>query len=199
MKKISTLICVLSLCVMQASASIVLNYFEATIINDNVKFEWETESEFNSMLFQVQRTADGGATWYTISSLPGSNNSSISVAYETYDNAPMMGTNTYRLRQMDVSGSSWISETVTVTIMPGPISAPSLYPNPVSDDEIIVSTDEPIIGMISVLNMMGQVVMEETPMEGQTLELKIHLLPPGTYYMQLRCGDQKEVKRFVRE
>lgn len=184
--------------VLTSRAGIVLTYFNADVVFNDVHFEWATASENNSMLFQVQRSTDGGQYWYTVASLEGSGNSNIPVMYETVENNPGWGEKLYRLRQMDVSGAPWTSEPIVVVITPGPPVGLNLYPNP-SVDVINVGTSEPWTGLVSIQNALGQTIMEEMPMDGRSVQLDISRLPKGAYYVVMEAGENKTTKKFFKE
>ena len=77
-----------------------------------VNISWSTVYEVNNDFFEVERSIDGGLTWITVMKIRGSGTSSITKNYTVYDAKPAAGTNYYRIRQVDLDGSSRYSSTV---------------------------------------------------------------------------------------
>jgi len=179
-------------------ASVELTFFTADVVYNDVHFKWATASESNSMLFQVQRSTDSGQNWFTVASLEGSGTTTTPVLYETLENNPGFGFKMYRLRQVDVSGGSWASEPLSISIDPGPPVGLSLFPNPTSDG-ITVFTGLPWIGLVSIQNAIGQTIIEEMPMDGYRLTVDISNLPRGIYYVVMEAGDSKTTQKFMKE
>lgn len=77
-----------------------------------------------------------------------------------------------------------------------------LYPNPAKDRvKLVVEVNEPIEGKISVLNLMGQTLIEESVrwnVGSHEQELILTDLPEGTYFVVLRAGNQLLSKRLVK-
>lgn len=77
-----------------------------------VNISWSTIYEVNNDFFEVERSNDGGLTWITVVKTRGSGTSSTTKNYTVYDAKPAAGTNYYRVRQVDLDGTSRYSTTV---------------------------------------------------------------------------------------
>jgi hypothetical protein len=79
----------------------------------NVLLDWTTASEEATDRFEVQRQ-DGRGNFAAIGTVAAEGNSLVSRSYVITDVAPLAGTNTYRLRIVDLDGSEAFSDLVTV-------------------------------------------------------------------------------------
>jgi len=124
--------------------------FNTTLINNEVKLEWETGSEINNDRFEVERSKDG-INWELLTTVIGAGNSNTKLRYNIYDIMPYLGTSYYRLKQIDFDGSFSYSKTEVINnIKTLPVT---IYPNPnrgkfkleindmLSDDILIIVND----------------------------------------------------------
>jgi len=95
-----------------------------------VRLAWTTASEVNSKRFDVERSSDGH-TFATISAAAAAGTSSSARRYELLDTQLPSGKALfyYRLRQVDLDGTSTYSPVRTVALT-GAVAIPTLYPNP---------------------------------------------------------------------
>lgn len=92
---------------------IALLFFHAQPESQAVQCSWVTTSEWNNDHFIVERSADG--TDYTaVGQVVAVGNSSSVESYTFLDVAPLRGTSYYRLRQVDVDGTTSVSGVVPV-------------------------------------------------------------------------------------
>lgn len=95
---------------------IVLLNFEAKVEEGSVLLFWQTASEQNNDYFVIEKSVDG-IYFEEAVRLPGAGNTSIGHSYQTIDFKPYLGVSYYRLRQVDVDGTSVISsKTVSVNL-----------------------------------------------------------------------------------
>lgn len=87
--------------------------FSAEIESVNVRIDWATASELSNDHFVVERSADG-YEFYPIDTVDGHGNSFQNVYYTSRDFEPIVGTNYYRLRQVDFDGAEELSYIVAV-------------------------------------------------------------------------------------
>ena len=77
-----------------------------------VTINWATATEINNAYFDVEKSIDGGTNWIAINRTKGSINSSVIRNYTAYDAKPAIGSNLYRIKQVDLDGTSKYSTTV---------------------------------------------------------------------------------------
>ena len=130
-----------------------LTSFDAAVEEDNVILTWQTASEVNNELFEIQRSLDE-ESWMPIGQVQGLGNSSQLQDYHFTDQFPMAGTSYYRLKQQDINGEftySMVREVVVVSSF----QHVSLYPNPTTGIFTVQgATDE-----IQVFDQYGRLVL----------------------------------------
>ena len=171
------------------SPSVVLEEFLAKNEGETMHLSWITESERRCNHFAVERMADG-KTWETIGIVAGNGTTESESWYSFNDAAPMLGTNFYRLRQVDFEGKSVVSDVVQAGFFPRKgVVGGRIFPNPASrilKIELEKPTDEPID--VLILNSVGVKKMErhfENAADG-SLEIEVEKLRVGHYFIQVR-------------
>ncbi len=109
---------------------VVLTAFAAQRQATGVHLRWATASEQQNARFEVQRNADGRA----IATLPGGGTTFQPTSYTLLDAAALPALY-YRLRQVDVGGTSTLSPVVAMG--PGAVAPVLLYPNPARERLLI--------------------------------------------------------------
>ena len=71
----------------------------------------------------------------------------------------------------------------------------TLYPNPAFDN---ISVKYPYRSEISVLNIQGQTILQQSLQEGKT-DIDIRGLEPGIYILKLNSNSKTLVTRFTKE
>jgi len=124
------------------------------LIDQNTYLNWVTASEINNQGFEIQRTDDNG-TWKSIGFVKGRGESEVEARYQFVDDETTLGSNYYRLKQLDYDGNFEYSNIVEVWLegFEGDIR---LYPNPVHNQLIIANG----IGTAKVYNSFGDLVAE---------------------------------------
>ncbi len=146
------------------------------------KLAWQTATELNNQYFDVQRSTDG-ATFQTIGQVKGVGNSVALNNYEFMDEAPSLGTNYYRLQQVDYNGKTTTSKTVAVNTT-GKGSA-KVFPT-LATDKINVLTTSDKEETFTITNMMGQTVLSGRMVNA--LDINVSQLAKGMYILQV-AGD----------
>lgn len=159
------------------------------------ELSWTTLSERNSSYFAIQRSSDGGF-WETISVTPGAGNSNETLSYQFADESPLIGTNYYRLLQVDTDGTSVYSDVISANNQQ--VKEMSVYPNPAKEKVRISGVLESEILKLVVTNMNGNVFELSRTTVGNDLELNINELEDGVYFVQCSLNDgSTSFARFV--
>lgn len=87
--------------------------FDAKIVDDKVELNWQTASEFNNKEFVIERSKNA-TDWSKVLSIPSKGNSNNIVSYKAFDRNPLNGKSFYRLKQIDVDGSTEVFKAVSV-------------------------------------------------------------------------------------
>ncbi|MDZ4758342.1 MAG: DUF839 domain-containing protein [Bacteroidota bacterium] len=131
---------------------ITFNGLWATLYNNEVNINWQTACENMSYGFFVERSNDL-KYWSIIGMELSANNGCRLTNYYYTDKEPEAGLNYYRIRQTDMDGSEFISETVVVNYLH---NKESLYPMPCeAGSNIKLNTNEPI----QLIDAQGKYIM----------------------------------------
>lgn len=112
-----------------------LLYFQVSCTDGLPLLEWVTASERNSESFVPERSTNM-VDWTAIGSVPAVGNSTVTVQYSFVDKEPAsVPLIYYRLRQLDIDGSTTILPVVPLGRCTGTGQGMAAYPNPV--DEVL--------------------------------------------------------------
>ncbi|MGI4872237.1 MAG: T9SS type A sorting domain-containing protein [Janthinobacterium lividum] len=179
---------------------VVLTYFTGKVLGGSIQLTWGTASELNSLLFEVQRSADGLA-FTTIDKLAGAGNSLVAHAYYFTDKNPFAGNTTvyYRLRQVDFDGTDHYSPVlVFLTTASTALLTLELAPNPVRESLYVQVAGTTGFQELAVYSVSGKLLLRQSA--EATCTLPVQLLPAGMYLLQVRTADgQTLTRRFVKE
>lgn len=93
-----------------------LTAFTGKVSNQEILLNWETSSEVNNYMFEIEKNVSGSGNkiWVTIGQIIGNGNSNSKIGYSFKDKNPVKGKNCYRLKQIDVDGSFKYSDEITI-------------------------------------------------------------------------------------
>lgn len=176
-----------------------LTSFTAGLSNGVSKLSWTTTSESNNSGFEIQKSTDGQeftAIGFVASKAAQGNSSSI-INYSYEDKAASVGTQYYRLKQIDLNGDFEYSAIKSVNIS---LSAAEIkiYPNPVG---ATLSLDAPLHlrgANYKVYNLAGQELLKGK-IDGIT-QIEVSNLLPSTYFIKI-ISAQKEIQslKFIKQ
>lgn len=185
-----------------------LAHFEAQRSGENeIRLTWQTASETNNSGFAVQRQAKSGmaVSWSTVHFAEGAGTTSESQTYQFTDRSVPYEAETvrYRLKQVDLDGTTHLSNVVDVHLGPPArlvLHAP--FPNP-SRNETTVRYELPAATevQIAVYDVLGRRVAtpvdERKEAEPVQFQLRTQQLPSGTYILRLRAAEQARTQRLT--
>lgn len=184
-----------------------LTYFDVNNNNDKINITWQTASEQNNDYFTIERSEDG-MNFYTIETINGAGNSTVSLTYTTIDYNPLNGTNYYRLKQTDYNGEYSYSNIQSVNINSysiQEIKEVSIYPNPIGGSNFLLSLDIPgnyynESAIIKVFAFNGQEVIEyEVMLEGNNNRTAIDIsnMTTGNYIVMVLTSSNSFKNKLV--
>ncbi|MBR9860695.1 T9SS type A sorting domain-containing protein [bacterium] len=173
-----------------------LTLFDAEWNDQNsIRIFWQTATEIDNSHFNVQKSIDGGVSWYTIDKIEGQGNSKELHDYSTLDLNPE-AIQYYRLVQVDFDGKKEISK--VIRIERSAIFVFNLFPNPVLN-QVEVHLGNSIITNLSLYNAQGVLIMEQTPAEFQsTSTLNMTDLDPGLYQIVIDTPEGKFSQKLIK-
>jgi hypothetical protein len=181
--------------------------FTANMINDKVELNWQTATELNNQVFQIERrkTQDEGIKeWENIGSINGSGTTTEPQSYTFIDENISAGIYQYRLKQMDYDGSFEYSNEIEVYvgIAPKEFVLEQNYPNPFNPSTTI-KFQLPNDGMVTlkVYDILGNevttLINEQKPQGRYEVNFNASQLASGVYVYKLRAGDFISSKKMI--
>jgi hypothetical protein len=170
-----------------------LTAFSATATpSRTVRLDWQTASEVNNDYFEVQRSLDGHS--FVVAGQVQGNGTSIQAhTYSFVDAAPgATATHYYRLRQVDLDGTSAFSPVQAVTLAAGSsLVQLAAVPNPTTADNLHLSVQyqgqAAVPAVLTVHSLLGQTLLTQavTLQPGTTTVSPTAPLAPGAYWLSL--------------
>ena len=146
---------------------------------------WTTVNETNNHHFDIEKST-GGIVFTVIGTIPASSASNTQNTYQFNDNAPLAGSNFYRIRQVDFDGKYSYSKIITVTVknMTGELV---IFPNPVKDISTLQLPALSVTGYsIVIRNEAGAIIFStKSKMNEKTIDLDMRQFSPGLYSIRV--------------
>ena len=183
---------------------VVYSFFEGEKVGLNTQLTWETISESNSSHFRVMR-AGPGQEFSEIGTIQAAGNTVDARQYSFTDVNPVMGSNFYRLDQVDGNGQSHLSQVIEVLFDVKESGLLGVYPNPVTELttlKIKYQSPESERMAIQVFDLQGQLVYDqETRTESgiNLFEVPVEQLDRGIYVVRIVGGQKAWTRKFIRQ
>jgi hypothetical protein len=170
-----------------------LTDFVVNTDRNNVSLKWSTATETNNSGFQIERKANGTNEWTKVEFIHGRGTTTERNNYSFVDQGLNVGKYSYRLKQIDLDGTSEYSPIVDVDVnAPNEYTLYQNYPNPFNPSTTIeYSIPEKADVTISVYTAIGELVT--TLVNGsieagyQKASFNAANLTSGTYIYQIKA------------
>lgn len=172
----------------------------AILQNNNIAVHWKVEHEINLLQYEVEKSTDGTLfnSVYT-TTIAANNNINI---YNWLDKNIVTGNNIYRIKSIDLNGSSKYSFIVNVVVSKKTATI-TIFPNLVVDNNIHLQFINQLLGnyQINLINNAGQIIFNrELLVNGDAVSIKLTLdkkIPIGIYQIQIIRPDLTvQIKRI---
>lgn len=178
---------------------VTITSFEAIRQNNVANLNWSTSAEYNSKYYGVERSANG-INFDSIGMNIAAGYANTITSYEFTDKLPLIGSNFYRLKQVDADNRvtysvirkvNFSSTRFGYTILQNPVYNSlrlSLHPGSTGKTEFRVT------------DASGRLLIREEqllPGSGIVHSIPIQNLSKGTYYITVRSGSEVITKGFV--
>ena len=171
-----------------------MSAYDVTIENENIAFNWTTETETNNDYFQVQRSKDG-LLWETSGMRKGKGTSLTKTRYNFIDEKSIQGISYYRLKQIDLNGD--VTTTPILSINNVPEIEFTIYPIP-AEDEVSIHSENEKLDNIQLIDVLGNLIDVTYSISNNEYVVNISNLKKGVYSAILTIGDRKIIKRIVK-
>ena len=183
-----------------SSLPVTLTNLSASLQQNNTLVTWQTLQEINNKGFELQKSYDA-VTFTAITFITGAGNSTLQNNYSYIDEKIRPGiTIYYRLKQIDLSGSSRLSNTVSVKLQDADILA-SIYPNP-AQGIINIGFKKPLpaVATIQITNAQGQLLQIIKAAPG-TIKLPVNIaaLAAGSYFVKIISTTYTSQVQFIKK
>jgi hypothetical protein len=181
-----------------ANLPVELIKFEAKVTPSNeVKLFWQTASELNNSGFEIHKS-NNGKDWETIDFVVGQGTTLEVSNYQYEDQKPLIGTNYYRLKQVDFDGAFEYSKTIAVeyNIEESNIT---IFPNP-SNGVVNLQINNPSNQkmQIKILDNLGRIIRDSEIIEGEAnWQQEMVIKEKGIYTVAIQIGNEIIYKRIV--
>jgi len=151
--------------------------------------DWQTSTENNCKRFNILHSTDGSYFKQigSIDSKAGFGNSTAKLDYKFFDSESRIGTNYYRLEQVDIDGTSSYSELIKVIWTES--RNISMYPNPVIDElHIDLNSINATQVEVKLVDLSGRIIknnLTRTQSGLNQIRLNVKEIPTGVYGIQI--------------
>ncbi len=179
--------------------------FSAALNDDQADLKWTTSSEKNVSHFSIEKSLDG-QNFSQAGVVFAFGNSSEMINYSFADkdiNTSRPGIIYYRLRSIDIDGSSELSAVRMITIGNQNKQAVTIvtYPNPVSNElRITIPTSwQGKKVTYELFNNNGQTAKRKfVAIANQTESINVNSLAPGFYVVRVLCDDESAQQKVIK-
>jgi hypothetical protein len=178
--------------------------FAGKVIDCQTQLTWSTASEINNDRFEVQHSTDA-KKFTSLTKVKGAGTTVETQQYSFIHQEVALGTNYYRLKQVDTDGTTDYSEMIAVDNTceyKGDIF--SIFPNPVGGEELTISYEvqQSHEAEIEVLDVSGKLILRNrvaAELGENRFSLRTAALAPGTYYISIyKEGRRVQTERLVK-
>ncbi len=162
-----------------------------------IELIWRTASELNNEGFELEHSLDG-RNWERIDFIPGHGTTFEKQTYSYIDEKPMLGTNYYRLRQVDFDGQFEYSDIVSIAFRgDDTVKDVVIYPNPVQHGSlgVYLPVEE---ATLQLYDAVGKLVQQQE-VSGTTATINTENVAAGIYWLEVISAGERWVEKVVVE
>ncbi len=176
-----------------ASGGVLPTTFSSITATDTevaIKITWETETEINGDIFEVQRALNSPEKFISLATVSASGNNRSSAPYSYMDEDMLMGALYYRIKAVDLNGIETYSS--VAVIQKNETLDFKLQSNLVRD-ELSWNIPSETIHTLTVYDTQGNIIHQDRP---QSQSLEIETLSNGLYFLKASgtFGESKTIK-----
>lgn len=177
-----------------------LVFFKAEKLQDQALLTWQTASELNNDLFEIEHSTDG-SSFQPIGKVKGAGTTQEVRDYSFLHRQPAAGINYYRLRQVDLDGRFEYTPIRTLSFDREATERPEilLFPNPATTYLMIAQPDDHLVSWDARLFDVQGKMLERFSLRETQYRLDLSTRPPGIYHLHLTNGQEQRRLRFVKE
>lgn len=187
---------------MMSALPVELTHFGAKLNEYNQGLlNWKTASETNNKGFEVEHAQPNSAemAFETIGFVNGAGTTTRIQNYAYQTEQLSVGTHYFRIKQIDIDGTSTYSEIEAVTVE-AKDQMMTLYPNPTAG-KTMIELGELIEGdvLVKVINYTGQTVFSRTYKDQLLIDLALDFLPAGHYLISVDTEKGRKLLSLLKQ
>lgn len=173
-----------------------LSLFNTVVVGELIEVKWATSKEDGFDYFLIQHSNNGN-DFSDLATVPGAGYDTDTFKEYLYEhNSPIVGTNYYRLKAVDLDGS-YENFGPIARIFSGTRNV-QIYPNPTNGEFIHVDLNfNPSEGSRLVIFNNQGIEMLNVVCEGTNNQLMLDSLKPGIYILKFISREQVERHKFI--
>ena len=176
--------------------------FKGAASTQGVALTWTTASEKNNDYFSIQHSTDG-RNFESAGYVTGNGSTSLSHTYNFTHSNPEAGKNYYRLKQVDLDGTTAYSPVIVVEAKDVKATAlnVSVYPNP-TEGELNIKLEKAMnaseVAKVMITDLNGRLIMSQELKGGQELKLNLKdKLKAGMYLVKVQSGANHAFQKVI--
>ena len=174
--------------------------FKAYPVDKIVQLDWQTANEIDTDYFEVEHSADG-VHFKSFTSVDAKGASASIHNYQTRHLEPIIGTNYYRLKQIDLTGKFDYSPVQIVNFEQVATWVGEVYPNPTTNwANIIINTPVTEVVNIQIFDVTGKLIQNEkqnTLAGSNALYFDFSNWTQGSYWIKMTIGQEVFSRKVV--
>ncbi|WP_199117913.1 T9SS type A sorting domain-containing protein [Pedobacter sp. ASV28] len=177
-----------------------LSSFNAALVKGESTLTWSTASETNNKGFEVLRSTDGKSFSVVdfVASKAANGNSSTSLNYSYVDRKAQSGISYYRLKQIDLNGTSELFDQIKSVNLILNATAVQVYPNPATSYvKVKTSTTDFKNLKYDLFDLNGKLVLSEKGKDTEQ-ELSLKGLAPSVYYLKVSTNTEQKMVKIIK-
>ncbi len=170
-----------------------LTWFDGYVNENEIVLAWNTASELNNKVFEIERSADF-VEFTRIGSVNGAGTSTTSKKYKFDDLQPINGTNYYRLKQIDFDGTFIFSKIIAISYVDHSKEI-KVYPNPAMDFFIINFPWEKEFD-VAISDFNGNILLKINKQQNKQ-KINCADIPKGLYLLRITTDRNSYTQKLM--
>jgi hypothetical protein len=178
--------------------------FSGELTHESALLKWQTATETNTSIFNIQRSIDG-LRFSNAGKLNAAGNSVALLNY-TFTDAlagltPLPPALYYRIQEVDKNGIVYYSKIIRLTPGAGDAAPVVIYPNPVENALTVKLGSNTGTVSLSISGVDGKIYTAQQVnniINGNSITINTTALAPGIYILHIQYSGKSEVYKFMK-
>lgn len=172
-----------------------INFYGKLLTNKTVQLDWQAYVDGMHDYFEVEK-ADNSGAFHKIAKVDGQ-------LFRAFDNTPDIGSNIYRIKQVDKNAAVTYSQSININTSFGK-SVVSIFPNPVKDILNLNITGVDAASQFIITDVTGNVLhKQQLPAGAASANIKVNLsnLASQLYFIKIvnKKNETVSIQKFLKQ